>query len=281
MVVQHLDGIDYELQEPFDMSFLSKYGKVFQVFDKQDSGSICFGVQNQDEKLFVKFAGAKPVSYKGTKEAAILELKSACTVYKDLRHCHLVSFIKGEAIGNGYATIFEWTDAECMGKQYNARFKFFELPIADRITIFEDILAFQQFVSERGYVAIDFYDGSIMYDFSNKRTVICDIDAYSKMPYINTMGRMWGSSRFMSPEEFEKGSVIDEITNVFLMGATAFALLGDASNKTFANWQANQSLFVVAEKAVSKNRAHRYQSIEEFIGAWTLAKNGKKQSLFY
>jgi hypothetical protein len=45
-------------------------------------------------------------------------------------------------------------------------------------------------VSEQGYVAIDFYDGSIMFDFSNKRTIICDIDYYSKMPYINTIGRM-------------------------------------------------------------------------------------------
>jgi hypothetical protein len=60
LVVQNIDGINYELQEYFDMSFISNYGKVFKVFDKQDSGCICFGVD----------------------------------------------------IKNGYLAIFEWTDAE-------------------------------------------------------------------------------------------------------------------------------------------------------------------------
>ena len=40
------------------------------------------------------------------------------------------------------------------------------------------------------------------------------------------MGRLWGSSCFMSPEEFELNAIIDERTNVFNMGAMAFSLLG-------------------------------------------------------
>ena len=32
------------------------------------------------------------------------------------------------------------------------------------------------------------------------------------------MGRLWGSSRFMSPEEFELNAIIDSRTNVFNMG---------------------------------------------------------------
>lgn len=58
-------------------------------------------------------------------------------------------------------------------------------------------------LAAKGYVTIDFYDGSIMYDFEYARTVICDIDFYVKSPYINNMGRLWGSSRFMSLEEFQ------------------------------------------------------------------------------
>lgn len=46
------------------------------------------------------------------------------------------------------------------------------------------------------------------------------------------MGRMWGSSCFMSPEEFAFGSAIDEITNVYLMGATAFALFGGERDRS-------------------------------------------------
>lgn len=38
---------------------------------------------------------------------------------------------------------------------------------------------------------------------------------------------MWGSSRFQSPEEYQLGADIDEVTNVYTIGATAFALFGE------------------------------------------------------
>jgi hypothetical protein len=63
-------------------------------------------------------------------------------------------------------------------------------------------MAFHVHVAYCGYVGIDFYDGSIMYDFENEKAVICDIDFYAKALYVNHMGRLWGSGRFMSPEEF-------------------------------------------------------------------------------
>ena len=56
--IQYTDGVPYKLKASFDFSFLSKYGKVFKVFDNQDSGNICFGVADGDKRYFVKFAGA-------------------------------------------------------------------------------------------------------------------------------------------------------------------------------------------------------------------------------
>jgi serine/threonine protein kinase len=91
-------------------------------------------------------------------------------------------------------------------------------------------------------------NGSILYDFNMSTTKICDIDFYNQKPYINTMGRLWGSSRFMSPEEFELGAQIDSRTNVFNMGATAFVLLGG-----------------------EKDRNLRYSSVIEFFTAWQTA----------
>ena len=41
---------------------------------------------------------------------------------------------------------------------------------------------------------------------------------YILKPFVNKMGRLWGSSRFMSPEEFELNAMIDSRTNVFNMG---------------------------------------------------------------
>jgi Predicted aminoglycoside phosphotransferase len=271
--IQDIDNVPYKLKAPFDMSFIRQYGKVFKIYDGQDSGNICFGVQDGEDRYFIKFAGAPTEQYHGNSEDAITKLRSTILVYQDLAHPNLIEFIKAEEIGGGFAVVFKWADAECMGRMYPvSRRKFLQMPYSTRLELFDDILLFHSHVIEKGYVAVDFYDGSIMYDFTTKKTVICDIDFYSKMPYINNMGRMYGSSRFMSPEEYELGAAIDEITNVYLMGATAFALFSDYG-RSLEKWQLGGELYKIALKAVSNERNQRQQSIQQFIEEWNEAKN--------
>ena len=273
--VQWTDGVPYKLKEPFDFSFLSKYGKVFKVFDDQDSGNICFGVHDGESKRFVKFAGAPTERSRVSKDEAIQRMKSTVPIYQDLVHPLLTKFITSEEIGGGFVMVFEWTDAECMGRQYpQSREKFMQMPIDIGLRVFDDILAFHTHVVKQGYVAIDFYDGCVMYDFNQYKTVICDIEFYAKMPYVNNMGRIWGSSRFMSPEEFELGAAIDEITNVYTMGATAFAFFGDEDrrDRRIEDWKLSKELFSVAKKATSDDRSERQQSIAQFIEEWGAAQ---------
>lgn len=45
---QEMDGIQFEMKEAFDFGFLRRYGTVFQVFDDQDSGNICFGMEKNN-----------------------------------------------------------------------------------------------------------------------------------------------------------------------------------------------------------------------------------------
>lgn len=267
--IQYINEIPYKLKSPFDMSFIEKYGQVFKVYDDQDSGNICLGVQNGDAKYFIKFAGAPTQRYDGTPKDAIERLKATVPIYRDLVHENLIKFITSEEIGGGFAIVFEWTDGECMGKMYpQSRQKFMQMPYSTKLSIFSDILAFHQHAISKNYVAIDFYDGSIMYDFTAKKTMLCDIDFYAPMPYTNPMGRMWGSSRFMSPEEYVLGETIDEITNVYLMGATAFALFGGEQDRSVDKWNVSEELYNVALKAVSDDRNERFHSIAEFANVW-------------
>jgi aminoglycoside phosphotransferase (APT) family kinase protein len=272
--VQYINHIPYKLKSPYDFSFIERYGEVFKVYDDQDSGNICFGVKNGDDRHFIKFAGAPTERYAGKPEDAVAGLKAAAQVYKDLAHPHLIRLIRTEEVGGGFAAIFEWTDAECMGRMYPlSREKFMQMPDSTRLDVFSDILGFHIHIIRQGYVAIDFYDGSILYDFLAKKTLICDIDLYSKLPYINTMGRMWGSSRFMSPEEFTHGAAIDEVTNVYGMGATAFALFGGEKDRPIEKWRLSRELYEVALKAVSDDRENRQQSLEEFKCEWNWARS--------
>lgn len=268
-MIQKIDGIKFKIKEPYNFSFLSEYGKVFKVFDDQDSGNICFGAEKNGIKYFIKFAGAKTAEYNGNPCDAVVRLKETVSIYENLKHKNLIEYIGSKEIGNGFAMIFKWTDGECMGRMYPEQHRrFMSLSNEIKLKVFADILDFMKYIAEQGYLAIDFYDGSILYDFENQRTIICDIDFFKKAPIVNDMGRMWGSSIFMSPEEFELGAVIDEITNVYTLGAMAFALFGNY-NRDLKSWKLSKDLFNVASKATSDDRSMRQQSITEMINEWS------------
>ena len=175
-------------------------------------------------------------------------------------------------MGGGWASVFEWTDAICLGRQYPEQHAaFVKLPTETRMKIYRDILNFQRFAAKKGYVAVDLYDSTVMYDVQNHRTVLCDIDFYRRMPTVNDMGQMWGSARFMSPEEYERGAGLDEVTNVYTLGAMAFALFSECDRGAEA-WPLSPKLYAVAKKAVSEERSARYESIDALLSAWETAR---------
>ena len=297
--LQYMDGLPYKMKAPFDFGFVQEYGKVFKVYDDQDSGNICFGVcgerksgpallpENKGERYFVKFAGAPTERYEGTPGEAVERLKDTLPIYRDLRHPSLIELVDAREAAGGFAMVFKWAEGDCMGRMYPAQHqRFMNMPSEDRLQVFRDVAVFLEYVNSRGYVAIDFYDGSVLYDPDGQgepaapdrnaestrrgRTTICDIDFFSKKPYFNTMGRMWGSSSFMSPEEFTLGAEIDEITNVYTAGAFAFALFGGYRREA-GTWTLGQASFEVARRAVSEDRGSRQQSLRQLLQEWEAA----------
>ena len=297
--IQYIDDLPYKMKAPFDFEFIHKYGRVFKVFDDQDSGNICFGVngdgENADARYFVKFAGAPTREYDGTPEDAVERLKATLPVYMDWKHPSLIELVDAQEVAGGFVMVFKWAKGDCMGRMYPAEHgRFMNLPPEDRLQVFRDVLSFLEYVNDRGYVAIDFYDGSIMYDscrrqdaapsakdeitgscdqkggalsFKKGKTTICDIDFFDRKPFHNHMGRMWGSSSFMSPEEFALGAELDEITNVYTAGAFAFALFG-GYRRGMDDWTLGEACYEVAKKAVSDDRGSRQQSIRQLIREW-------------
>ena len=146
------------------------------------------------------------------------------------------------------------------------------MPAEKKLRAFEDIMEFHAHVAAKGYVALDFYDGSILYDYDKEKVIICDIDLYQKSPFLN-VGNLGivGSARYVSPEECVKDAIMDEITNVYTMGATAFALFayGDRSPEA---WHLSKQMYSVVKQAVSDDRKQRQQSIRQLIENWRTAK---------
>lgn len=266
--------VTFSLKEAFDFSFLSEFGTPFAVFDKQDSGNLCFGMQKGSQKLFLKLAGPVTVCGRIPPAEAIENLKRSIPVYQDLAHPSLTNLVRHQAVDGGYLLAFQWFDGSCMGKQYQSRERFLQLPLEEKLSLYKTILDFHQFVNEKGYVAVDFYDGCIMYNFSAKQTMLCDIDVYQKLPLVNHMGRMWGSSRYMSPEEFEFGAQIEEHSNVFCMGAAAFELFGGGLDRSPEKWTGPIGCYQAALKAVSRDKADRYPTVKDYKEAWLCGTKG-------
>jgi serine/threonine-protein kinase len=74
----------------------------------------------------------------------------------------------------------------------------------------------------------------------------------------------------MAPEEFEAGSLIDERTNVFVMGRAASVLLGDGTLES-ATFRGSMSMYEVMLRACASDRSQRFGSLEEFYDAWRRA----------
>lgn len=281
LITKTIDKVNFQLREDHDFNWLKSLGAVFCVFDQQDSGNISFGVEKDEQRYFVKYAGAKPIEFTGNPKDAIERLKMAVPVYQSLEHPYLIKLVDYFPTDNGYALVFQWFEGECLhshwsfggiAKYTNPQspfYRFKKLEVEKRLKAIEAIFSFHTYVESLGYVAVDFYDGSILYDFKNDETKICDIDFYRKSPSKNDIGEnFWGSNRSKSPEEYILGSPIDSITNVFHIGAIVFGILGGELDRSFSKWEATLGLYEVAIRAVEKDRNKRYPTVKEFYDAW-------------
>lgn len=299
MVDIQLDRVKFCLEEARDLSWLQSFGEVFAVFAQNDSGNISFGADNGEEKFFIKVAGLKTTESIRTQEEAVTTLKMAMPIYEDIQHTNLIKLIKHFSLDELYIAVFKWAAGDCLFDHWNfeeyyrnphlvppaKRFK--KMPIAKRIAAAEVLFSFLETVSKSGYVAVDFYDGSIMYDFDSDTITICDIDYFQKRPTFNDMGEnFWGTKRIKAPEEYRYGDVIDEATNVYTLGALLFdSFFGNYTEMeirqryrmnafvpcSFDNWELSKACYAVAQKAVLSEKSGRYTSIAAFHKDWTAA----------
>lgn len=268
-VLQQLDGVEFRLAEPADLSFVQEYGRVFRVFDDHDSGNISFGVDDGTRKMFVKVAGAKTVYAGVSPEEAIAAQQNSLRVHRDIVHPHIVPLHDLVTHGPYSALIFDWSDGVLLRRVNEDDFaRFRALSVEERLAAFDTVIDTLEHVHSCGYVAVDVYDASFLYDFERRNLTLIDLEAYERKPMTNTMGRMWGSSRFMSPEEFQLGAPIDEITNVYTLGAVAFLFFGEERVRMIDTWDAGEARFEIATRATSDDRRDRYQSIRDLAGAW-------------
>lgn len=275
-MIFQVDGVSFEAKEYADLSWLKQYGKVFHVFDKQDSGNLCFGVNGPYGKLFIKYAGAKPIYYAGKPESAVLRLHRASNMYEQFTHHALAPIRAHGAVdgGRGYAAIFTWIDGQCIRSlppDPSVLHRLHHLPLQDKLSMLDDVFDLHASLAEKGYVSVDFDDSNLLIDFARARCFVCDIDRYQPRPLINTRGRMPGRSPFRAPECFQVDASIDESTMVYEMGMLSHEFLGDPQLEDMSLWYGPDLLRRVAAAARNTKKTDRYPSMRTFLHAWRTA----------
>ena len=289
MINKQIGNVIFKLREDQDFSWLNDYGTIFSVIDETGSGCISFGIEKDNKKYFFKIAGAKTIDAEISEEESIKLLQDAVEKYKDIKDENLIKYVDSFMKNDCFVVVYEYAHGECLFDHWNFNkyrdnniietpaYRFKKLSLEKRLNVIEKLFIFFEHVIESNYVAVDFYDSSIIYDFDNDKVSFCDIDLFRKIPTENDLGKdYFGTKRLKAPEENELGAVIDERTNVFTLGAIIFDMLSEVKNNderyklgmfihnSFEDFEMSKVMYNVLLKATDYNRNNRFNTICEF-----------------
>jgi hypothetical protein len=238
------DGIDGDVRQ-----YLSSIGHVFVDFDDDESGCVSHGVTIEGSKYFVKHV-ATP---RGAETQA-----RAISVHSAVQHTCLVKPLHNISGQRGPIIVYPWID----GVRLRERPKTRELPINQVLDAIYAVIDVHLSVEKAGFVSIDLYDGNMLY---SDRMHLIDVDEYETSPFTLREERTKGSPRFMAPEEFQTGSILDARTTVFQLGRTTAVLLDPSFGRSLDRAPAFAS---VVGRATQAEPNARYPTVREFASAW-------------
>ncbi|MFF9980383.1 protein kinase family protein [Streptomyces erythrochromogenes] len=251
--------------------YLTQTGNIFHTFADQDSGCISYGVMAAGQRWFAKGASTPD---------GISSLRRAISVHKAVAHPAIVPLSHSFSTDDGLALVYPWTPGQVLYHPTRSRHggratpgspmtKFRQLPIPRVHAALDSILSAHLAVEQAGLVAVDLYDGCMLYDFEDHQMKLCDLDEYRPGPFTLDTDRLPGSSRYMAPEEFVRGSVIDIRTTVFTLGR-ALRLLLDAGDEE-KQWRGTSGQLAIIKKATATDPERRFQSVRSLVNVWHAA----------
>ncbi|MEH1168993.1 serine/threonine protein kinase [Micromonospora sp. CPCC 205539] len=240
----------------FDLPLAS----AFTVFNDQDSGCLSYGVEHAGRRWLVK---------KATTAQARHSLIRATHVHAAVQHPAIVRPERILDSLDGPVLVYPWHDgsvlnhATTQGSNRTALTRFQQLPLSDVEAAITTILDAHETVAAAGHVAVDLYDGCFLYDFDARQMWLIDLDEYRRGPFILDADRLPGSRRYMAPEEFVRGAVIDQQTTVYTLGRTIWHLLDSSTG-----WRGTTAQARLATHATHPTPGDRHPDVRALVDAW-------------
>ena len=261
-------------EQPID--FIQQLGTVIATFgaDTQDSGNVSYGVDADGQRYFVKTAGDPTDKPFLDFDERVALLRNAAYLAEHVKHPLLPAYHGLIESPGGPVLVYEWRDGEHLGTTRERRDdpdtafqRFRALPAEEILTALDRLFDLHARLTEVGWVPGDFYDGALLYDFGRRRLTAVDLDSYHFGAHRNDMGRMFGSTRFMAPEEFSLGAPIDDRTTAYVMARTALVLLADGTLDPTV-FRGTPAQHAVLQEATTT----RFPTYSAFHAAWLHAR---------
>ncbi len=265
-------------------ALVARSGAVRRTFDHltQDSGNVSWLVEAEGGPLFVKSAG--PVETPAGGPTPVLDhagrvglLENAVELARSCGHPALARLRNVVTTATGPALVYDAAPGELVGVPRALRSdpgsayqRFAHLPADRMLPVFDALIDLHVALSERGWVACDVYDGCLIVAPDDRLTVV-DLDTYHRGPFTNTMGRMFGSTRFMAPEELELGATIDQRTTVFTLGQLV-THFGTRLTEELGSFVGSPAAAEVLRRACRPEPSDRFPTVADFGAGWTAAR---------
>jgi serine/threonine protein kinase len=249
--------------------------EAFVLFAGQDSGCLSYGAVAEGRRWFVKVPRTA---------AARASLRRAVTFHAAVRHPAIVRPVLVADEGEGPTLLYPWVEgavlnaATVAGSDRAALARFRSRPVSAVLRALDNVLDAHLAVAGAGFVAVDLYDGSFLYDFTADRLHLIDLDEYRPGPFVVAGDRLPGARSYMAPEELRRGATIDERTTVFDLGRTLLHLLAPpgaggsgATRSGVPPWRGTAAQSAVVDRATRLEPGNRYGSVAELVAAWRAA----------
>jgi hypothetical protein len=265
-------------------SLVERSSLVRRRFDDrtQDSGNVSWLVESDGHALFVKSAGSPspaPFAPRPLLDHAgrVELLDNAVELALSCDHPALARLRNVIATATGPALVYDAAPGELVFVVEAERTdpaspyqRFARLPGPRLMAIFDVLIDIHDALAAQGWVASDLYDGCLMLASDDALTVI-DLDTYHRGPFVNRMGRMFGSDRFMAPEEHQLGATIDQRTTVFTL-ARLITHFGTRLTDDLDRFVGSHACVKALIRACSPDRSERFATVAEFAAAWTVGR---------
>lgn len=265
------------------VDFVAGAGAVLATFDRQDSGNVSWLVDTPTGRFFCKSAGGTEPSPAGERAPyldhpnRVALLRNAVEVARSCHHPALATLRTTIETGTGPLLVYDAAPGELINVPRRQRDdpssayrRFAGAPAEVRLRVFEQLLDAHAALADVGWVACDLYDGCLMVDID--RLTLIDLDTYHRGPFVNTMGRMFGSTTYMAPEEFTLGAAIDLRTTVFTLGRLIWHF-GTGLSESVTDFCGTAAQADVARRAWAANPQDRWADPGAFIAAWRSAES--------